>query len=322
MAATSRRKLVWAGFLLLVLTYVVSLITTSLGAVWAAWWSGESTMDMRLWWWPMLCWSRVGKGIQLVAGLVVILDLIDLKRLGRSAAQLDRRGRDLNRRAPIERHRAKVFGVREELARCVVDQKYLAARGGKTLDTSSLRATPSLTVSEETANLVGDVDVADLLSRVHAEAAEEGWRGANLQWHVRDRIDSFLGEQLGPGERGWSGEVAHQFQARSTTVGLIGLVAAIAVNAAVVTALLSTTLSGWISVPVMLVVLLVSVPLGVSPMDDWRLSGSLLAAWRSGCARILRLFAWVIGIARPGHVFRWAALFLFLAGMHFDLLAS
>ncbi|MFF0155083.1 hypothetical protein [Micromonospora sp. NPDC005203] len=322
MAATSRRKLVWAGFLLLILTYVVSLVTTSLGAVWAAWWSGESTMDMRLWWWPMLRWSRVGKGVQLVAGLVVILDLIDLERLGRSAAQLDRRGRDLDRRAPLERHRAKMFGVREELARCIVDQRYLAARGGKTLDTSSLRATPSVTVSEETADLLGTVDVAELLRRVHAEAATGGWRGAHLQWHVRNRIDSFLGEHLGPGERRWSGEVAHQFQARSTTFGLIGLVAAMAVNAAVITALLATTLSGWISVPIMLVVLLVSVPLGVSPMGDWRLSGSLLAAWRSGCARILRRCATVIGIARPGHAFRWAALFLFLAGMHFDLLAS
>ncbi|MEU4474895.1 hypothetical protein [Micromonospora sp. NPDC023888] len=321
MAATSRRKLVWAGLLLLTLAYVVSLVTTSLGAVWAAWWSGESTMSMRLWWWPMLCWSRLGKVIQLVAGLVVILDLIDLKRLGRSAANLDRRGRGLNRLAPIERHRAKVYGVREELAECIVDAKAVAARG-IAIDTSSPRATPSLTVSEETANLLGNVDVGDFLSRVHAEAAKEGWRGANLKWHVRDRIDSFLGEQLGTGERGWSGEVAHQFQARSNTFGLIGLVAAAAVNAAVIRALLSTTLSGWISVPIMLVVLLVSVPLGVSLIDDSRLSGPLLAAWRSGCARILRLFAGVIGIARPGHVFRWAALFLFLAGMHFDLLAS
>ncbi|MEU4335076.1 hypothetical protein AB0F59_10645 [Micromonospora lupini] len=322
MAATSRRKLVWAGFLLLLLlTYVVLLITTSLGTVWVAWWSGESTMDLRLWWWPMLCWSRAGKGIQLIAGLVVILDLIDVNRLRQSAVKLDQRGRDLDLLAPIERHRAEVYGVREQLAECVVDAKYVAVRG-KAFDVSSLRTKPNHTVSEEMSGLLGNDVVAELLRRVHAEAAKEGWKGEKLTWRVRDRIDSFLGEQLGPGERGWSGKVAHQFRASSSAFGILGVVVAIAVTVAVGMALASTTLSGWISASITFIVFLLSVPIGLLPMEDWRLGGSLLAAWRSGCARILHAFAKLIGIARPGHVFRWMALWLFLAGMHFDLLAS
>ncbi|MEU8209469.1 hypothetical protein AB0B85_09740 [Micromonospora sp. NPDC049044] len=322
MAVISRRKLVWGGVLFLLLAYVVLLTTTTLGTVWAAWWSGKSTTDMRLWWWPMLFWSRLGKGIQLLAGLVVILDVIDLDRLRRSAVTLDSRGRALHLLAPIERHRAKVYGVREELTRCLVDMKYLAARGGVTLDISSLRAEPSLAVSEETANLLGAVDVAETLRRMHAEAAKQGWRGAELTRRVHERIDTFLADQFGPGERGWSGTVAHQFQARTTFFGIIGLMVALAVTTTVTMVLISTTLSEWITASIAIVVFLVSVPIGVLPMEDWRLGGSLLAAWRSGCARILSFFAEMIGTARPGHVFRWMALWLFLAGMHFDLLAS
>lgn len=171
-------------------------------------------------------------------------------------------------------------------------------------------------------SILGKVDVPELLSRVHAEAAKEGWRGAELTWRVRERIDSFLAGQFGPGERGWSSKVAYQFQARSSIFGILGMTVALAVTAAVGMLLTSTALSGRISAPIVLAVFIVSVPIGVLPLDDWRLGGSLLAAWRSGCARILRLFAEMIGIARPGHVFRWVALWLFLAGMHFDLLAS
>ncbi|RAO27903.1 hypothetical protein PSN13_05791 [Micromonospora saelicesensis] len=321
MALTPRQKLVRAGFLI-PLAYFVLLITTSLGDVWAAWWSGDSTADIRLWWWPMLIWSRLGKSLQLLAGLTVILDLIDLDKLRQFAVKLDRRGRDLSLLAPIERHRAKVYGVREELAGCIVDTKTLAARGGATLDISSLRVKPSLTVSEATTNMLSTVDVPELLSRIHAEAAKEGWSGAKLTRRVRARIDSFLAGQLGPGEQGWSGEVAYQFRARSSIFGIFGLVVAVVLTAAVSVALTSTTLSGWISAPIAIAVFFVSVTIGILPFDDWRLGGSLLAAWRLGCARVLCLFADMIGITRPGHVFRWVALLLFLAGMHFDLLAA
>ncbi|MGC4868649.1 hypothetical protein ACLQ3B_24795 [Micromonospora sp. DT53] len=321
MAATSHRKLVWVGFLIPP-AWIALLITTSLGDAWAAWWSGDSTMDMRLGWWPMLIWSRIGKVLQLLAGLAVILDLIDLDRLRRFAVKLDRRGRDLSHLAPIERYRATVYGVREELADCLVHTKTLGARGGATLDISSLRVKPHLSVSEETEDMLDTVDVPELLSRMHAEAAKEGWRGAELTRSVRGRIDMFLAGHLGPGERGWSGKVAYQFQASSSIFGLFGVLAAVAVTAAVTLALASTALSNWISASIALAVFVVSVTIGILPLEDWRLGGSLLAAWRSGCARILCLFADVIGTARPGHVFRWVALWFFLAGMHFDLLAS
>ncbi|MEO3747736.1 hypothetical protein [Plantactinospora sp. B5E13] len=321
MAATADRKLAWACLLFL-LAYFMLLIMTNLGDVWAAWWSGKSTMNMRLWSCPMLIWSRIGKGLQLLAGLAVILDLINLDRLRRSAVKLDRRGRELSLLAPVERYRARVYGVREELAACIVEMKYLGARGGATVDISSLRVKPSITVSEETANLVGKADVAELLSRLHAEAAKEEWSGAELSRYIRERIDSFLAGQFGPGGRGWSSEVAYRFRARSSIFGLLGLQMAMLATVAVGMALASTALSRWISVPIVVAVFFVSVTIGALPLEDWRLGGSLLAAWHSGCARILCLFADVIGIARPGHKFRWMALWLFLAGMHFDLLAS
>ncbi|WP_285644460.1 hypothetical protein [Lentzea sp. NBRC 102530] len=56
--------------------------------LWSRWASGEKVDDARLWGWPMLAWGRTGKLLQFAAGLAVILDLIEPKRLRKFGTRL------------------------------------------------------------------------------------------------------------------------------------------------------------------------------------------------------------------------------------------
>jgi hypothetical protein len=44
--------------------------------LWSNWWSGQQLSGAQLWGWPLVAWGRLGKVLQFLAGLTIVLDLI------------------------------------------------------------------------------------------------------------------------------------------------------------------------------------------------------------------------------------------------------
>lgn len=72
-------KRVAAGGIIASVALVV--LSPELVTAWRAWWSGASVGDYPLWGFDVTFWGRLGKGLQFLAGLVVILDLLSPNRL-------------------------------------------------------------------------------------------------------------------------------------------------------------------------------------------------------------------------------------------------
>lgn len=60
---------------------IVAAAYGGFGPVWRAWWSGRQTTTLTLCGASILWWGRAGKALQFVAGLAVVLDLVEPERL-------------------------------------------------------------------------------------------------------------------------------------------------------------------------------------------------------------------------------------------------
>ncbi|WP_157252183.1 hypothetical protein [Nonomuraea typhae] len=64
----------------------------------ATWLAGSETKDARLGFAPMLWWGRIGKGLQFIAGLAVLLDLIPAETLRKVGERAGKRLQDIDPR--------------------------------------------------------------------------------------------------------------------------------------------------------------------------------------------------------------------------------
>ncbi|MEV0381717.1 hypothetical protein [Nonomuraea sp. NPDC050643] len=96
LAAEGRRRRRRTLYALVILISVGWAAFNGLEPVLARWANGVSTEKSRLGFTTMLWWGRIGKGLQFVAGLVVLLDLADPDRLREAGkrARLRQRGID------------------------------------------------------------------------------------------------------------------------------------------------------------------------------------------------------------------------------------
>jgi len=63
---------------------------------WSLWFNGQPTENLRMWGQPMLVWGRVGKSLQVIGALTVIIDIIGpvrIQRFGESLSAQDTRVR-------------------------------------------------------------------------------------------------------------------------------------------------------------------------------------------------------------------------------------
>ncbi|WP_229402252.1 hypothetical protein [Micromonospora okii] len=81
------------------------------------WWDGKQTSDVVVWGHSMLIWGRVGKVIQLVAGGVVVLDLLSPAWFRRCGNALQSWSRLFSRRSVERRALRQIVRLREEVGR-------------------------------------------------------------------------------------------------------------------------------------------------------------------------------------------------------------
>ncbi|MFI7232620.1 hypothetical protein ACIBO5_56370 [Nonomuraea angiospora] len=295
------------------------------------WLSGSQTSGSTLWGLSMVWWGRAGKLLQFLAGCAVLLDLVGPERLRAAGASATGRWRGhramlarMYEQRPLVRLHHHVSGrIMRVSGSDIKDERLLMVDG--TWPMEPLPDQPWITV--EMTDGLRDTITASLPS-AHACGSEHvHWYGRQpcdaQARYVRDRVREFVLAALPPREREL---LAHSDRmARADTKGaavcfVSGMAAFVVllVTGRLATAhgLVPETVAAPGAVGIGFALFLASIFLALRKGPHVGLLPQLLAA------RIAGLVAAVLDRARPGHVLRWVAFVLFIAGFFLDLLAS
>jgi hypothetical protein len=281
--------------------------------LWQAWFQGEQVQAAQLWGWTVLRWGRLGKAMEFVAGLVVVIDLLDPDKLRRRGAAARERLRQRKSQAQaarrmfdIEIMNDKVFAsiiivdVGEDAIIRVINRARRPNFGPKA----------PFTVEEYEAFRA---DTLSGLAGAHQCQHDHGkYEVCSEQAnYVGERVDEFLCGR-------WSADDRRLLQ-QARVKRARGFLLAFAVMIGTIVGPLIVDPHSSNTWPFSLAMLLVA--LAMTP-PGWRLGAPWI--WLGAQPAIVggTVLAGLLDKARPLHLLRRVALALFVIGFHFDLLAS
>jgi hypothetical protein len=285
---------------------------------WGVWLDGLPTSGLTLAGWPMPYWGRSGKLLQFLGGLIVLLDLADAEKLRERGDFAGFRWRELRDSVSrIREHRDSVHVADRLFDRLTVSvgrrgkPKHLELRQGHA-PMELERAFDRTECSKLFREIVAKVPTA------HSHDPElhgpERHLCSDQMRFIRRELDKFLRYRMQPDQVRGAAETAGPRVIAQFAGAVVFMVVAIPV------ALLLTG-------------------------DPDRIRATLIGLFALGLAwKLLGRFDWpaLLGLAvmsglpilfhravgflfarkRPGHHLRWIAFAVFVAGFHFDLLAS
>lgn len=285
---------------------VVAAAYGGFGAVWSAWWSGRQTTTVPLCGLPMLWWGRVGKLLQFVAGLAVVLDLVEPERLRAVGTRAGDRLAAL--RVEVDKRKVAIRLVRLEqwLSDNIVSVAEVPGGMGTTLVVES--ATERESVPADSPFTVAEYQ------RLRAEfLAEHKGRLEDSAPALAQRVRAFMLAHLDP-------EDAQLLAARGDRVINAQALLLVVLAAGIVVSIVLLPVRPMI-ILIMAFALLCFAVLPPSRARD-RLFGSWLFLLYAPVRLVSEFLAGALDQAKPGHVLRWIAFWLFIAGFSLDLLSS
>jgi hypothetical protein len=286
---------------------IVAAAYGGFGAVWTAWSSGHPTTTITFCGLPMLWWGRVGKLLQFVAGLTVVFDLFGPERLRAVGAHAGDRLAAL--RAEVKERRAanRLIRLEQWLSDNIVTVAEVPGPVGMTLavgsasERTSVPADAPFTVAE--------------YQELRAEfLAEHRDRLEDSAAALAQRVRAFMLAHLDPDE-------AQLLVVRGDRVidAQVLLIIGLAVGICVSIALVRPVRLMMILV-VVLTLVCITVLRPARSRD--RLFGSWLFLLYAPIRLVSEFLARTLDQAKPGHVLRWIAVWLFIVGFSLDLLSS
>lgn len=274
--------------------------------VWTTWWSGRQTTAVTLCGIPMLWWGRAGKLLQFVAGLAVVLDLVEPERLRAVGVHAGDRLKALRVEVAERRAVTRLVRLEQWLSDNIVSVTEIPGPMGHTLNVGS---------ALERSSVPGDAPftVAEYQELRAAFLTEHRDRLEDSAMALAERVRAFMLTHLPP-------EEAELLAARGDrTMNVLDLL----IIALAVATCVSMALVGLKPMMILVVLLILATIMVLRPS---RTRDRLFSSWLFLLYTPIRLasefMVRTLDRARPGHVLRWIALWLFIAGFSLDLLGS
>jgi hypothetical protein len=286
---------------------IVAAAYGGFGAVWRAWSSGRQTTTITLYGYPMLWWGRIGKGLQFVAGLAVVLDLVEPDWL-RAKGTRARNRLDALRAEVMERQAAnRLIRLEQWLSDNIVSVSEVPGPMGRSLAVGS---------ASERKNVPADAPftVAEYQELRAEFLAEHQDRLEDSAAALAQRTRTFMLAHLDPDEAQLL-TVRGERTTNAQGLLVIGLAAGLCA---------SIVLVRWVRP--MMILLGVLALLCIMVLRPSRTRDRLYSSWLFLLYTPVRLVseftARTLDRAKPGHVLRWIAVWLFVAGFFLDLFSS
>ncbi|MER7131961.1 hypothetical protein [Streptosporangium saharense] len=326
----SRRKrrlrlTVWAAMLLA--TISVLQAWDDLMKVLATWWDGQQTSDLEVLGWKVLYYGRVGKAVLLLAGLVVIFDLLDpdaVKNWGKASKERAERAlaRSRHNRQAVRLSRLRESVVADMMTKRIIAMKRDFAVVRYWITKAAPRRVPDgLDITLDTYRRFHCEVIGELSGIGDPDDPEKA--NPHRYAHVGERVEAFLADHLSSDDQAklaLSGANRRE-SAGSLVMFIMGPVVGFF---AFFLWGLAEHETGMLRL-VMIVVGCAAAVLGVGLMAvSTTPTARMWAAsvlWSLIRVIVLRLAA-TLQRAKPFHTFRWIAFGLFFVGSLVDLLAS
>ncbi|MFC7532365.1 hypothetical protein [Actinoplanes sp. GCM10030250] len=296
-----------------------------------AWLAGAVPADLTLWGYGLHWWERLGKVLQFVGGLTVILDFVDQQKLRERAAQLDKTMANLSmlrrRGAILATVEEREGWIRDELIHRSVIQTPSLVFSGSAVVTEYLNEGP---IDEPPPDMLfGSTDVAELRSVFIGERHEECTcrkRHEKLCTDQKRLLNTLIAQTvartLQPEEKEQLDHTLsdmRQNRARERLPRTLFLL----VEAALIAAALAASARGSAWSLVYLGAFTVVAMIGLVVMTTESLQYAIAIAVRLRPAAAWRLLlAELLDQRRPGHRLRKLGFTLLIVGFQFDLLSS
>lgn len=286
---------------------IVAAAYGGFGAVWRVWWSGRPTTTVTLCGVPMLWWGRVGKLLQFVAGLAVVLDLVEPERLRAVGAHARDRLTALRVEVKERQVANRLVRIEQWLSDNIVAVAEIPGSMG-----------PSLAVGSASERKSVPADAPFTLAEyqeLRAEfLAEHKGRLEDSAAALAQRVRAFMLARLEP-EEAQLLVVRGDRMLNAQLLLIIGLTVGICVSIVFVRSVRPTMI-------LLVVLILICVTVLRPGRTRDRLFGSWLFLLYTPMRVMSEFMVRTLDRARPGHVLRWIALWLFIAGFSLDLLSS
>lgn len=276
----------------------------------AAWFAGRPTENLEFLGQTMIFWGRLGKSMLYLAGLVILLDLADPRKLRQrgaaSVAHADRTFGQMRRKRQVARLVRLQEAVRDSVAQTVPRRGLLLVSRPPTAVPAGLRL--SLAEYRDFHE-----DVLTALPTKHTCQDRHDRTLCPQQFeYTMERINSLIAEHLPATEK----DLVRDVEAvRNSVVPLLAL------TAAVVGSLCAVRQDRlWESGTTAVAVLLAVITLGVLCISAARVT--IAATGYRIWGAVLAGYGRLLDQSRPLHLLRWVAAGLFLIGGPLDLLAS
>ncbi len=286
--------------------------------VWAVWLDGKPTSGLVLWGWQVLWWGRAGKVLLFLAGLIAVVDVIKHSWLGDLGSSLLDRARRASARGNERAALRRIMGLRDRIKADFVLDTGVATTAWTAVHWSQPVAQPPTSVRTELALTVEEYRdhhrrAIDQVEHEHTCTDSHD----SLCREQRAYLDRVIDGLLPPEDRALLDriEAEEAVSPGPSIVSILGGVLAASVGFVVLLAgvaqanALLLLISGGITA-VVAVLMFPRLQLWVAPG---------LHRLRSWVARGLGV---QLEASQPLRSLRLLALFVFVAGAHFDLLAS
>ncbi|MFE9190762.1 hypothetical protein ACFYL6_14230 [Micromonospora sp. NPDC007208] len=278
-----------------------------------AWFAGRPTENLELFGVAMVLWGRLGKSMLYLAGLTVVLDLPDPKKLQNHGAAATERARWKYGRMGRKRQVRRLLGIQEAALNHIA---YAGPRRGLTLVTRLPAYVPAglqleLAQYRDFRNAV--------VAALPTEHACRYWHGHSVcpqQIHYAiSRINSLIAEQLPEDERDLIREMEATRTSEFPMIFILGI-PLIGFSAVGIERVREAPWAPWAFGSIVLIYLACLIVL--LPESRLVMAAAGYRAWGWGLSRYGRL----LNQTRPLHLLRWVAAVLFAIGGLLDLLAS
>ncbi|WP_433182092.1 hypothetical protein [Actinoallomurus sp. CA-150999] len=255
----------------------------------------------------MLWWGRVGKLLQFVAGLAVVLDLVEPERLRAKGVHARDRLAALRAEAKERQAANRLVRLEQWLSDNIVSVSEVPGPMGRSLAVGS---------ASERESVPADAPfTVTAYQELRAEfLAEHKGRLEDSAAALRERVRAFMLAHLNP-------EEAQLLVARGDRMTNVQALLAIGLAGGMCVCIV---LVRWAR-PVMILFGVLAL-LCITVLQPSRIRDRLLSSWLFLLYTPVRLVSEfmvrVLDRAKPGHVLRWIAFWLFIAGFSLDLLSS
>jgi len=286
---------------------IVAAAYGGFGAVWRAWWSGRPTTTVTLCGLPMLWWGRVGKLLQFVAGLAVVLDLVEPEWLRALGAHAGDRLAALRVEVRERRTANRLVRLEQWLSDNIVSVAEVPGPMGRSLAVGSASECKSVPAD-------APFTLAEYQELRAEFLAEHRGRLEDSAAALAQRVRAFMLAHLEPKE---AQLLAVRGDRMTNAQALLVIGLAVGICASIV-------LVRWVRP--MVIVLGVLALLCIMVLQPSRTRDRLFSSWLFLLYAPVRLVSEfmvrTLDRARPGHVLRWIAVWLFIAGSLLDLFSS